>query len=72
MTKTKVSATLTPERLAKAREVTGISNLSEMLDQALEALIERKLEERWLEASDDTDLPGAVEVDLSSIPWDDQ
>lgn len=70
MTKTKVSATLSPDQLAKAREVTGTSNLSQLLDDALAALIERELERRWLDAHPDDELPGEVPVDLSSVPWD--
>jgi hypothetical protein len=70
MTKTKVSATLTPERLAQAQEVTGTSNLSKLLDEALAALIERELERQWLAAHPGDELPGEVEVDLSSVPWD--
>ncbi len=70
MPKTKISATLTPEGLQRAREVTGASSLSELLDMALVALIEQRLEQRWLEANPAVDLPGEVEVDLGSIPWD--
>lgn len=70
MTRTKVSATISPERLARAREVTGTDSLSQLLDEALDALIERQLERRWLRAHRDGELPGAVEVDLSAVPWD--
>lgn len=70
--RTKVSATLTPERLKEAQKVTGTSNVSQLLDDALAALIERELERRWLEAHPDDGLPGEVEVDLSSLPWGDQ
>lgn len=66
----KVSATLTPERLREAQEVTGTSNVSQLLDEALAALIERELEKRWLEAHPDDELPGEVAVDLSALPWD--
>jgi len=69
-TRTKVSATLSPERLREAQEVTGTSNVSQLLDEALAALIERELEKRWLDAHPDQDLPGAVPVDLSAVPWD--
>jgi len=69
-TRTKISATLTPERLREAQEVTGTSNVSQLLDQALAALIERELEKRWLDAHPDDELPGDVEVDLSSVPWE--
>lgn len=72
MTKVKISATVTPERLADAREVTGTSNLSQLLDDALAALVSRERERRWLEAHPDDELPGAVPVDLSSVPWEDE
>jgi post-segregation antitoxin (ccd killing protein) len=69
--RTKISATLTPERLREAQEVTGTSNVSQLLDDALAALIERELEKRWLpEAHPDDDLPGEVEVDLTPVPWE--
>lgn len=68
--RTKVSATLTPERLREAQAITGTSNVSQLLDEALSALIERELEKRWLEASRDDELPGEVRVDLSSVPWE--
>lgn len=72
MTTTKISATVTPERLAEARAVTRTSNLSQLLDEALAALISRELERRWLEAHPDEELPGEVPVDLSSVPWEDE
>ncbi len=68
--RTKISATVTPERLREAQEVTGTSNVSQLLDQALAALIERELEKRWLEAAPDDELPGEIEVDLTSVPWE--
>jgi post-segregation antitoxin (ccd killing protein) len=68
--RTKISATVTPERLREAQEVTGTSNVSQLLDQALAALIERELEKRWLEAGPGDELPGEVEVDLTSVPWE--
>lgn len=70
MPKAKVSATLSPERLARARDVTGTSSISELLDEALVALIERQLERRWLEAHPDEELPDEVVPDLSGLPWD--
>ncbi|HEU0191296.1 MAG TPA: DMT family transporter [Mycobacterium sp.] len=68
-TRAKISATLTPERLREAQQITGTANISQLLDEALAALIERELEKRWLEANPDDELPGEVEVDLSSVPW---
>lgn len=70
--KTKISATITPERLARARAVTGTTSLSRLLDDALEALTVRELENRWLESHRDEDLPGEVAVDLSDVPWNDE
>jgi len=67
--RTKISATVTPARLREAQEVTGTSNVSKLLDEALGALIERESEKRWLKAHPDHELPGEVEVDLTSVPW---
>lgn len=70
MPKTKVSATVSPERLARAREVTGTNSVSDLLEAALGALIERELEQRWLHAHPDEGLPGEVVPDLSAVPWE--
>lgn len=73
MPKQKVSATISPERLRQAQALTGNGNVSEVLDQALEVLIERELERRWLEGRGEAaadDLPGEVPVDLSDVPWE--
>lgn len=70
MTKVKVSATITPERLDEALRLTGSSNVSEVLDEALVVLIERERERQWFDAHPDDDLPGEVAPDLSSLPWE--
>ncbi len=73
MTKRKVSATVSPERLQQAQELIGNDNVSEVLDQALGALVERELERRWIEGYGDgrtADLPGEVPVGLADVPWD--
>lgn len=72
MPKIKVSATIDPERLERARRVTATRGISELLDLALAALVERELEERWLRAHPDESLPGQVVPDLSRVPWDDK
>lgn len=76
MAKQKLSVTLTPEQLRRAQALTGSENVSELLDVALEALIERELERRWLagheSGDDDPDLPDEVSIDLSDVPWDHQ
>lgn len=71
MAKSKISATVSPELLEQARDLTGTTNVSQLLDDALRALIERHLEERWLERFSDEDLPGEIPVDWSHIPWED-
>lgn len=73
MSKRKVSVTLTPERIARAQQVTGRSNLSELLDEALLALVDRELEQTWIARTDapgDRDIPDDVPVDLSDVPWE--
>lgn len=68
MPKQKVSATLSPERLKEAFELTGNDSVSELLEQALEVLVERELERRWHAGYDragpDHGLPVNVPVDL--------
>lgn len=73
MAKLKVSATLSPERLAAARAALPGVGLSEVLNEALQALIDRELERRWLAAHRgpaEDGLPGEVAVDLSDLPWE--
>lgn len=76
MAKTKISATVDPDVLARARAASEASSLSELIDEALALLLERRLEERWLaghlrsHAASGT--PGEVPVDLRDLPWDDE
>lgn len=78
MAKQKVSVTLSPERIERARAVTGRANLSELLDDALDAVVERELERQWLAAHDRAtaaaavDLPGEIAVDLTDVPWNER
>lgn len=44
--------------------------MTEPIGAALEALINRELEQRWIDAHPDDELPGQVEVDLSPVPWE--
>lgn len=74
MSKRKVSATVSPDLLKQAQELIGSDNVSEVIDQALGALLERELERRWIQgygAGRVDDLPGEVPVDLADVPWDD-
>lgn len=72
MAKRKVSATLSEDSIARARAVMGTDNLSRLLEEGLEALIERELENRWLRgyADQPPDL-SPPPPDLSAVPWDD-
>ena len=75
--KTKLSATVDQARLAEAQRLTKCSNVSAVLDQALEALITAHLERAHAEGyarvpqGDETvSLPSSsVWADL---PWDDE
>ena len=72
VTKQKISGTLDPGRLKEAKRLTGQTNVSAVLNDALDALVERERERAWLAAHPDDDLPGEVPVELSSVPWDDE
>ena len=47
MTRAKISATVDRELLERAKTLTGVSSLSELLDRALAALVAEVLEARW-------------------------
>jgi len=74
MPKQKVSVTLSPSKISVARRLTGNENLSDLLDEALAALIEREQERRWVDgrAAEDDDPVGEVIPDLTDAPWDEQ
>lgn len=73
MTKKKLSVTVSPERLQRARELSPGLNVSEVVDNALDALVQRELENRWLRAREQAaDVHNEVPVDLSDLPWDDR
>jgi post-segregation antitoxin (ccd killing protein) len=77
--KKKVSVTVTPELLDEAQKLTGTDNVSKLVDDALQALIDLELEEQWIRGveaqpyEDDDELAwvGEVPVDMSDIPWED-
>lgn len=74
MAKKKISATLSPERIRQAQALTGSTNLSDLLEQGLAALVERELERRWFAGYEDQppgdDLSEDIEPDLEAAPWD--
>jgi hypothetical protein len=75
MAKVKISATVDPQRLERAKELTGCESTSEVLDRGLRALIEDQLERAHADGY--ARLPQGDEtmrtVDPSiwaDIPWD--
>jgi hypothetical protein len=69
MPKSKISATVSPDLLRRAQELTGNTNVSSLLDAALESLVQLELERQWLAAGPPE--PVEATVDLSHIPWED-
>ena len=74
--KTKVSVTVDEDRLAEAQRLTGCTNVSALLDQALEALIVAHLERAHAEGY--TRFPQGDETVArpdpavwAALPWDD-
>lgn len=76
--KTKVSATIDQGRLAEALKLTGVTNVSALLDQALEALIVARLEAAHVQGyvehpQDDEDMMALPDTRVwADIPWDDE
>ncbi len=75
--KTKVSATVDRDRLTEALQLTGCTNVSSVLDQALEALIVAHLERVHAEGyaripqGDETMAHPDPSV-WASLPWDEE
>ncbi len=77
MAKVKISATVDPARLERAKELTGVTSVSEVLDRGLVALIEDELER--IHAEGYQRLPQSAEtvraVDSrvwADLPWDEE
>jgi hypothetical protein len=77
MAKVKISATVDPARLERAKELTGVRSVSEVLDRGLAALIEDELER--IHADGYSRVPQAGEtvraVDpgmWADLPWDEE
>lgn len=75
--KVKVSATVSPEHLARAKELTGCQNVSEVLDRGLAALIkveqERVHARGYENAPQGRDTVTSVEESVwSDLPWDEE
>ncbi|MDA8359869.1 MAG: hypothetical protein M0Z95_27020 [Actinomycetota bacterium] len=77
MAKVKISATVDPVRLEQAKELTGVRNVSQVLERGLAALIEDELERihaegyaRQPQAGEAVNaVDAAIWVDL---PWDEE
>jgi hypothetical protein len=77
MAKVKISATVDPARLERAKELTGVNSVSEVLERGLAALIEDELER--IHADGYARMPQAGEtvraVDAgvwADLPWDEE
>jgi hypothetical protein len=77
MAKVKISATVDPARLERAKELTGAGSVSEVLERGLAALIEDELER--VHADGYSRMPQAGEtvtaVDpgvWADLPWDEE
>lgn len=77
MSKVKVSATVSPERLERARQLTGCGNVSEVLDRALAALIAAELERvhvaGYAREPQGDDTVSTVDAGMwSELPWEEE
>jgi hypothetical protein len=75
MAKVKISATVDPARLERAKELTGVSSVSEVLERGLVALIEDELErihaDGYARAPQAGETVRAVDSEVwADLPWD--
>lgn len=73
----KVSATVSPERLERAKQLTGCDNVSEVIDRGLQALIvseaERTHVDGYARAPQGADTVASLEPGVwAEVPWDDE
>lgn len=77
MSKVKVSATVDPAHLERAKELTGVTSVSEVLERGLVALIEDELErihaDGYVRAPQDGETVSAVDAAVwADLPWDEE
>ena len=77
MGKVKISATVDPERLERAKALTGVRSVSEVLERGLTALIEDELErahaEGYSRAPQGGETVRSVDPGVwADMPWDDE
>ncbi len=75
MAKVKISATVDPARLERAKELTGVSSVSEVLERGLAALIEDELErihvDGYARQPQEGETVNAVDAVIwADLPWD--
>ena len=71
MGKRRISATIDPDILDRAVALTGETNVSSLLEEALRQLIDHRLEQRWLAGHDDSADRPTPTYDLAHSPWGD-
>jgi hypothetical protein len=77
MAKLKISATVDPARLQQAKQLTGVSSVSEVLERGLAALIEDELErihaQGYRRAPQAGETVRAVDAGVwADLPWDEE
>jgi len=77
MGKVKLSATVSPDRLERAKQLTGCDNVSEVIDRGLAALIARELEQihadGYARAPQGEEAVETVDPAVwSEVPWDEE
>jgi hypothetical protein len=77
MAKVKISATVDPARLEQAKQLTGVSNVSEVLERGLAALIEDELERIHSDGYERSPQAGetvrVVDAGVwADLPWDEE
>ncbi len=77
MAKVKISATVDPARLERAKELSGVSSVSEVLERGLAALIEDELErihaEGYARQPQAGETVSAVDAGIwADLPWDEE
>jgi post-segregation antitoxin (ccd killing protein) len=68
MTRAKISATVDRELLERAKALTGVSSISELLDRALAASVSEVLESRW-HAGYESMPAGSAEGDIQQVSY---
>ncbi len=71
MAKVKISATVDPVRLARAKQLTGVRSVSEVLERGLAALIEDELERIHVEGYAQHPQAGETVQSVDTAVWDD-